>query len=66
MSRVPNAVAFVFFIGIAVTLTNTLTAPAGGHLIVLIAGLVTTVLVALVVAAAMWIRTKIRDSKRGD
>jgi len=30
MSRIPNAVAFVVFIGLGVTFVNTVTAPADG------------------------------------
>ena len=69
MSRIPNAVAFIFFVGLVVTITSVLTAPAGTRLIGLVAGLIATLLVTLVVAAAVWLWTRLhraRGSNEGD
>ena len=69
VDRIPNAVAFIFAIGLAVTITNVLTAPAGTRLTVLVAGLITTLLLSLIVAGGYWLRTRLRrarGSARGD
>jgi membrane associated rhomboid family serine protease len=60
VNRIPNAVAFIFFVGLAVTITNVLTAPAGTRLVALVAGLITSLLLSLIVAGAIWLRTRLR------
>jgi hypothetical protein len=60
VNRIPNAVAFVVGIGLVVTITNVLTAPAGRHLVVFVSGMIVTVILGLVAAAAMWLRTRLR------
>jgi hypothetical protein len=59
-SRIPNPVAFVLFIGIALTVTNTLTATPGRHIFVLLGGLIATALLAGIVALGLWARTRYR------
>lgn len=63
MNRIPNAVAFMFFIALTVTITNVLTAPAGTRLLTLVAGLITAVLLSLIVAGAVWLRTRRRRGR---
>ena len=69
MNRIPNAVAFIFFVGLVVTITNALTAPPGTRLVTLVAGLITSVILSLIVAGGIWLRTRFRrgpGSKDGD
>ena len=63
MNRIPNAVAFIFFVGLTVTITNVLTAPSGTRLLVLVSGLITTLILSLMVAGAVWIRTRLRRDR---
>ena len=63
VKRIPNAVAFIVFIGIVVTITNVLTAPAGGHLYILVGGLTATVILGVIVAAGIWLRTRLRRAR---
>lgn len=63
MSRIPNAVAFVFFIGLVVTLSSVLTAPAGTHLALLAGGVVATLMLSLIVAGGVWLRTRLRRDR---
>jgi hypothetical protein len=58
--RIPNPVGYVLLIGVNVTLFNTLTAPSGQHLWRLMGGLITTVLLAGIVALGLWARTRYR------
>ena len=66
MSRIPNAVAFVVAIGLAVTFANVLTAPADGRGIALVAGLITTVILGLVVAIAFWLWSRSHRDRSPD
>jgi len=64
VNRIPGAVAFSFFIGLVVTITNgVLTAPPGTRLAGLIGGLIATLLVSLIVAGAVWLRTRVRRAR---
>jgi hypothetical protein len=63
VSRIPNAVAFVFFIGLVVTITNALTTPAGARLAMLVGGVVTTLILSLVVAGGLWLWTRLRPDR---
>jgi hypothetical protein len=64
VNRIPNAVAFMFFLGLTVTLTSALTAPAATRVLTLVAGVITSVIVSLVVAGGMWLRTRLRRARR--
>jgi hypothetical protein len=66
MSRVPNAVAFVVAIGLAVTFVNTVTGPADGRGIALVAGLITTVILGLIVAVAFWLWSRSHRDRTPD
>ena len=66
MSRIPNAVAFVVAIGLAVTFVSAVTAPAGGRGIALVAGLITTVIFGIVVAIAFWVWSRSHRDERPD
>jgi hypothetical protein len=66
VNRIPNAVAFIFFVGLAVTITNVLTAPAGTRLVAFVAGLITSLLLSLIVAGGLWLRTRVRRARRSN
>jgi len=66
VSRIPNAVAFVVFIGLGVTFVNTVTAPADGRGIALIAGLFTTIVLGFIVAVAFWLWSRSHRDQRQD
>jgi hypothetical protein len=63
VKRIPNAVAFVFFICLGVTFSNLLTTPAASRLNLFVGGLITTVLFSLVVAGGIWLRNRLRRSR---
>jgi hypothetical protein len=63
VTRVPNAVAFVVAIGLVVTMTTVFTTPAGARLYMLMGGLVATLILGLIVAGAIWLRTKLRRGR---
>ena len=66
MSRIPNAVAFVVAIGLAVTFVSVVTAPADGRGIALVAGLITTVILGLIVGIAFWLWSRLHRDQRSD
>jgi threonine/homoserine/homoserine lactone efflux protein len=66
VNRIPNAVAFMFFLGLTVTVTSALTAPAGTRVLALVAGVITSVIVSLVVAGGVWLRTRLRRARRSN
>ena len=53
MKAIPNPVSFIAWIGVVITVTNVLTAPGERRLPVLVAGAMTTAVLALIVAIAM-------------
>ena len=66
MSRIPNVVAFIVFVALAVTFANVLTAPADGRGIALVAGLITTVILGFIVAVAFWLWSRFHRDERPD
>jgi hypothetical protein len=66
VKRIPNAVAFVVFISLTVTVTSVMTTPSGSRLAILVGGLITTLLVGVVVAGAVWLRARLRRDRRTD
>ena len=53
MKAIPNPVSFIAWIGVVITITNVLTAPGERRLPALVAGAMTTGILALIVAIAM-------------
>ena len=66
MSRIPNAVAFVVAIGLAVTFVNAVTAPADERGTAVVAGLITTVILGFIVAVAFWLWSRFHRGERPD
>ena len=63
MKSIPNPVGFIVMIGLAVTVFNTLTAPAGRHLGMLLGGLIATAVLTGIVALGLWARRRYRTRR---